>query len=171
MNVELILAKMRENVALRYGFLAFSANLSPAFHAKTPAMFGWWPISEVRRLARFFFDTGYKMAIRGSATPMKMGDGDQAAAKPGFSSEGNAYQKPKTQRIWPTIFLKIGGFIPRTLKNGDASPHPPCGGAPDGYILVQDPMLKVLGRNTRSGDRKLSWDIFNTLFAKGHRSC
>ena len=65
---------------------------------------------------------------------MKMGGGggDQAAAKPGFSSEGNPYQKPKTQRIWPTIFLKMGGIIPRTLKNGGTRPPvpPPCGGAP-----------------------------------------
>ena len=66
---------------------------------------------------------------RGSATPMKMGggggDGDQAAAKPGFSSEGNPYQKPKTQRIWPTIFLKMGGIIPRTLKIGGTRPPVP----------------------------------------------
>ena len=48
------------------------------------------------------------------------GDGDQAVAKPGFSSEGNPYKKPKTQRIWPTIFLKI----PRTLKNGGTRPPP-----------------------------------------------
>ena len=56
------------------------------------------------------------------------GDGDQAAAKPGFSSEGNPYQKPKTQRIWPTIFLKMGGIIPCTLKNGPPSPlwRSPC---------------------------------------------
>ena len=59
------------------------------------------------------------------------GDADQAAAKPGFSSEGNPYQKPKTQRIWPTIFLKMGGIIPRTLKlGGTRPPVPPCGGAP-----------------------------------------
>ena len=73
---------------------------------------------------------------RGSATPMKMGggDGDQAAAKPVFSSESNPYQKPKTQRIWPTIFLKMG-IIPRTLKNGGRAPRPPCGGAPElGYL-------------------------------------
>ena len=58
---------------------------------------------------------------------MKMGgDGDQAAAKSEFSSEGIPYQKPKTQRIWPTIFLKMGGIIPRTLKiEGDASPPSP----------------------------------------------
>ena len=75
----------------------------------------------------------YELRSRGSATPMKMGGGggDQAAAKPGFSSEGNPYQKPKTQRIWPTIFLKMGGIIPRTLKNGGTCPpRPPCGGAP-----------------------------------------
>ena len=53
------------------------------------------------------------------------GDGDQAAAKPGFSSEGNPYQKPKTPRIWSTIFLKMGGIIPRTLKNGGTRPPVP----------------------------------------------
>ena len=69
---------------------------------------------------------------RGSATPMKMGggDGDQAAAKPGFSSEGNPYKKPKTQRIWSTIFLKMGGIIPRTLKNGGTRPPPPLWRSP-----------------------------------------
>ena len=52
--------------------------------------------------------------------------------KPGFSSEGNPYQKPKTQRIWPTTFLKMGGgIIPRTLKNeGDASPPSPLWRSP-----------------------------------------
>ena len=53
------------------------------------------------------------------------GGRDQAAAKPGFSSEGNPYQKPKTQRIWPTIFLKMGGYPPHSKKWGDASPRPP----------------------------------------------
>ena len=42
-------------------------RLSPAFVAKTPAMFGWRPISVVWKLARFFFrfyfDTSYKMAL------------------------------------------------------------------------------------------------------------
>ena len=55
------------------------------------------------------------------------GDGDQAAAKPGFS----LYQKPKTQRIWPTIFLKMGGLSPALSKmGGRVPPVPPCGGAP-----------------------------------------
>ena len=54
------------------------------------------------------------------------GDGDQAAAKPGFSSEGNPYQKPKTQRIWPTIFLKMGGLSPALSKfGGRVPPSPP----------------------------------------------
>ena len=73
------------------------------------------------------------MLARGSATPMKMGgrDGDQTAAKPGFSSDGNPYQKPKTQRIWLTIFLKMGGIIPRTLNNeGVASPPSPLWRSP-----------------------------------------
>ena len=52
----------------------------------------------------------------------KWGDGDQAAAKPGLSSEGNPYQKPKTQQIWPTIFLKMRGIIPRTPENGGRVP-------------------------------------------------
>ena len=52
---------------------------------------------------------------------MGVGDGDQAAAKAGFSSEGNPYQKPKTQRIWPTISLKMGNYL-RTLKNGGTRP-------------------------------------------------
>ena len=58
---------------------------------------------------------------------MKMGggDGDQAAAKPGFSSEGNPYQKPKTQRIWPTIFLKMGGLSPALSKLGGRVPPVP----------------------------------------------
>ena len=75
-----------------------------------------------------------KFVSRGSATPMKMGrgDGDQAAAKPGFSSEDNPYQKPKTQRIWPTIFLKMRGLSPALSKLGGGGrvPRPPCGGAP-----------------------------------------
>ena len=69
------------------------------------------------------------------------GDGDQAAAKPGFSSEGNPYQKPKTQRIWPTISLKMGGIIPRTFKNGGrVPPVPPCGGAP-AEMCTDQPVL------------------------------
>ena len=54
------------------------------------------------------------------------GDVDQAAAKKGFSSEGNPYQKPKTQRIWPTIFLKMGGLSPALSKmEGTRPPRPP----------------------------------------------
>ena len=66
------------------------------------------------------------------------GDGDQAAAKPGFSSEGNPYQKPKTQRIWLTIFLKMGGdYPPHSQKWGGRVPPspPPCGGAPAHEIV------------------------------------
>ena len=67
------------------------------------------------------------------------GDGDQAAAKPGFSSEDNPYQKPKTQRIWPTIFLKMGGLSPALSKlgGGRVPPVPPCGGAP-GRIVTEE---------------------------------
>ena len=50
-NVGLILTKMRENVALCYGFSHFRQVKSLP---KIPAMFGWRPISEVRKLARFF---------------------------------------------------------------------------------------------------------------------
>ena len=70
--------------------------------------------------------------LRPGAPPRrwKWGGRDQAAAKPWFSSEGNSYQKPKTQRIWPTIFLKMG-IIPRTLKKwGTRLPLPLCGEAP-----------------------------------------
>ena len=57
---------------------------------------------------------------------MKMGgDGDQPAAKPGFSSGGNPYQKPKTRRIWPTIFLKMGGLSPALSKMGGRVPPSP----------------------------------------------
>ena len=52
------------------------------------------------------------------------GDGDQAAAKSEFSSEGIPYQKPKTQRIWPTIFLKMGGLSPALSKIGGTRPPP-----------------------------------------------
>ena len=68
---------------------------------------------------------------RGSATPMRMGGRDQAEAKPGFSSEDNPYQKPKTQRIWPTIFLKMGDYPPHSkMRGGGRVPSSPCGGAP-----------------------------------------
>ena len=52
------------------------------------------------------------------------GGRDQAAAKSGFSSEGNPYQKPKTQRIWPTVFLKMGGLYPALSKMGGRVPPP-----------------------------------------------
>ena len=61
----------------------------------------------------------------GFATPMKMGGGGTGTRRQRSQdfSGGNPYQKPKTQRIWSTIFLKMGGIIPRTLKNGgNASP-------------------------------------------------
>ena len=53
--------KMRENVVLCYGFLYFrQVKLLP----KTPAVFGWRPISEVGKETRqVFFDTSYKMAL------------------------------------------------------------------------------------------------------------
>ena len=67
------------------------------------------------------------------------GDGDQAAAKPGFSSEGYPYQKPKTQRIWPTIFLKMGDYPPHSQKWRDASPRPPS------HPPVAEPLFSTVG--------------------------
>ena len=95
------------------------------------------------------------------------GDGDQAAAKPGFSSEGNPYQKPKTQRIWPTIFLKMRGIIPRTLKNGGtrppvSAPPPPCGGATGLHGISRMHILfLVLGQHLISLDQ-----VNGQIFAK-----
>ena len=65
------------------------------------------------------------------------GNGDQAAAKPGFFSEGNPYQKTKTQRIWPTIFLKMGGLSPALSKMGGRvpPPRPPLWRSP--WLLVR----------------------------------
>ena len=64
----------------------------------------------------------------------KWGDGDQAAAKPGFSSEGNPYQKPKTQRILAHYFPENRGIIPRTLKiGGTRPPRPPLWRSPWSY--------------------------------------
>ena len=62
--------------------------------------------------------------------------------KPEFSSEGNPYQKPETQRIWSTIFLKMGGLSPALSKmGGRVPPVPPCGGAPG----TQVPMVPTTG--------------------------
>ena len=49
-NVGLLLTKMRENVSLCYGLSHFRQVKSLP---KTSAMFGWRPISEVRKRARF----------------------------------------------------------------------------------------------------------------------
>ena len=56
---------------------------------------------------------------------MKMGDGDQTAAKSGFSSEGNPYQKNENSAELAQYFPENGGIIPRTQKWGDTSPIPP----------------------------------------------
>ena len=69
---------------------------------------------------------------------MKMGDGDQAAAKPGFSSEGNPYQKPKPQQIWTTIFLKMGGLSPALSKMGGTRPPVPPVAEPLVCMLATD---------------------------------
>ena len=79
------------------------------------------------------------------------GDGDQAAAKPGFSSEGNSYQKPKTQRIWPTIFLKMGGLSTALSKLGGGDASPPCGRAPDISYQLARWKLSFWPRNTIHG--------------------
>ena len=47
--------------------------------------------------------------------------------------QGNRYQKSKTQRIWPTIFLKMGDYPPHSKNGGDASPRPPSYGAPGAW--------------------------------------
>ena len=74
------------------------------------------------------------------------GDGDQAVAKPGFSSEGNPYQKPKTQRIWPTIFLKMGGLSPALSKmGGRVPPSPP----------VAEPLLTEKGPKRQKGPQSV----------------
>ena len=72
---------------------------------------------------------------------MKMGggDGDEAAAKPGFSSEGNPYQKPKTQRIWPTILLKMGGLSPALSKMGGRVPPSSPVAEPLGGVIRPPP--------------------------------
>ena len=68
---------------------------------------------------------------RGSATPMKMGGRGPGGSEARISSEGNPYQKPKTQRIWPTIFLKMGGLSPALSKiGGTRPPRPPLWRSP-----------------------------------------
>ena len=62
---------------------------------------------------------------RGSAMPMKMGGRGPGGSESRIFVRGNPYQKPKTQRIWPTIFLKMGGIIPRSLKMGGTRPPRP----------------------------------------------
>ena len=97
-------------------------------------------MNRINSVSTGIYKHGFESA-RGSATPMKMGGGggggDQAAAKPEFSSEGNPYQKPKTQRIWSTIFLKMGGLSPHSQKwGGRVPPVPPCGGAPGTQVPI-----------------------------------
>ena len=59
------------------------------------------------------------------------GGGDQAAAKQGFSSEGNPYKKKRKLSGFGPLFSWKWGIIPRTLKNGGTRPpRPPCDGAP-----------------------------------------
>ena len=90
---------------------------------------------------------------RGSATPMKMGGGGRG---PGGSEariffKGNPYQKPKTQRIWPTIFLKMGDYPPHSQKWGDASspvPPPPLWRSP--LVVSARLSVSVAGGRGRS---------------------
>ena len=71
------------------------------------------------------------------------GDWDQAAAKPGFSSEGNPYKKNENSADLAHYFPENGGIIPRTLKNGGTRPpRPPCGGAPGQVRSVQFNLFK-----------------------------
>ena len=126
----------------------FSYKISAAFLRFSPAL--------VPKYARYIFFDNYLYAINGNlfrlggvpplpwrpvpqwhvrggpqtgAPPRrwKWGDGDQAAAKPGFSSGGVPYKKPKTQRIWPTISLKMrGDYPPHSQKwRGRVPPVPP----------------------------------------------
>ena len=102
---------------------------------------------------------------RGSATPMKMGGRDQAALKPRFSSDGNSCQKPKTQRIWPTIFLKIGRLSPALSKmGGRVPPVPPP-------PLWRSPWLRMLNIATGYSKNTLSCSELNGEHAgEGFRS-
>ena len=63
---------------------------------------------------------------------MKMGGRGPGGSESRIFVRGNPYKKPKTQRIWPTIFLKMGGLSPALSKIGGRVPPPcpPCGGAP-----------------------------------------
>ena len=128
----------------------FNFDLSEIFQNETVdrflnlfTSFGFFPLvtrttrycaSKLSLLDNIFFFCNYIGNVQGlrHADENGGGDGDQAAAKPGFSSEGNPYQKPKTQRIWPTIFLKMGGgdYPPYSQKWGDASPPSPLWRSP-----------------------------------------
>ena len=82
---------------------------------------------------------------------------------------GNPYQKPKTQRIWPTIFLKMGGLSPALSKmGGHVPPVPPCGGAPAVYHLqtYSKTKIPVGGNRTQNStprDMSHSPSVHNTI--------
>ena len=89
----------------------------------------------LRRAATFFSDDGIMPSEGGvlfaeggswgSATPMKMGGRGPGGSEARIFSGGNPYQKPKTQRIWSTIFLKMGGLSPALSKMGGRVPPSP----------------------------------------------
>ena len=56
---------------------------------------------------------------------MKMGGRGPGGSESRIFVRGNPYQKPKTQRIWPTIFLKMGGLSPALSKMGGRVPPVP----------------------------------------------
>ena len=53
---------------------------------------------------------------------MKMGGRGLGGSESRIFVRGNPYQKPKTQRIWPTIFMKMGGLSPALSKMGGRVP-------------------------------------------------
>ena len=71
-------------------------------------------------------------SARGSATPMKMGGGTgtRRQRSQDFLQRVTHTKKPKTQRIWPTIFLKMGRLSPALLKMGGRVPPYPLWRSP-----------------------------------------
>ena len=84
----------------------------------------------LNHLSTGFGSTGSRqIRPRGAGAPprrWKWGDGDQAAGKPGFSSEGNPYQKGRKLSVdLAHYFPEMGDYPPHSQKWGDASPRPP----------------------------------------------
>ena len=86
-------------------------------------------------LRNSYFIAMNQQRSRGSATPMKMGGGrgTRRQRSQDFLQRVTHTKKSNTRRIWPTIFLKMGGgdYPPHSQKwGGRVPPRPPCGGAP-----------------------------------------